>query len=126
MQNALESYRIKGRSFGLDSNIVGAYNNNPILNALTYDVEFTDVKVREYDAKVIVEITIIGVYSNRYATMTLESMFNYKKCITSYGVDAKCVYYRNECRMRKTAKCWGFKVLQADSNMSIVPLKDLN
>ena len=38
-----------------DGNIVGTYDDNPILNTIVYDVEFPDGAVKQYAANVIAE-----------------------------------------------------------------------
>ena len=51
----LRSPKIIGRSKDTAGNVVGTYDDKPMLNPLTYDVEFSDGEVREYSATVIAE-----------------------------------------------------------------------
>ena len=42
----LQTGRGKGRSVGIDGKVIGHYNDDPMLNTLTYEVEFQDGQVR--------------------------------------------------------------------------------
>jgi len=44
-----------GRARDMNGNIVGQYDDNALLNTLSYNVEFPDGEVREYGANVIAE-----------------------------------------------------------------------
>ena len=47
--------KVKKRSLASDGSIIGYYNNNLVLNTLTYDIKFPDREVREYTANIIAE-----------------------------------------------------------------------
>ena len=47
--------KVKRRALGLDRNMVGKYDNNPMLNSIMYEVEFADGTVKEYGANIIAE-----------------------------------------------------------------------
>ena len=49
----LRSTQVIGRTIGPDGKCAGTYDRNPIMNNITYDVEFPDGDVREYAASVI-------------------------------------------------------------------------
>ena len=55
--------KVKGIALSSDGSVIGTHNGNPILNALTYDVEFEDRDVRENIDNVIGK-----------------NMFNYNRC----------------------------------------------
>ena len=45
--------KVKGRTLSADGSSIGTCDGNPILNTLTYDVDFEDVDVRECMSNVI-------------------------------------------------------------------------
>ena len=47
--------KVKHRALGPDGNMVGKYDNNPMLNSIMYEVEFADGTVKEYGANIIAE-----------------------------------------------------------------------
>ena len=47
--------KVKRRDLGPDGNMVGKYDNNPMLNSIMYEVEFADRTVKEYGANIITE-----------------------------------------------------------------------
>ena len=47
--------KVKHQASGLDGNMVGKYDNNPMLNSIMYEVEFADRTVKEYGANIIAE-----------------------------------------------------------------------
>ena len=61
----IRSAKVIGRSKDADGNIVGTYDDNPMLNTLSYNVEFSDGEVREYSANIIAE--------NMYAQVDAQS-----------------------------------------------------
>lgn len=52
--------KIKMRHVDPDGQVTGEFNNNPLLNSIIYDVEFTDGSLKEYSANVLVE----NIYSS--------------------------------------------------------------
>ena len=44
-----------GRSKDDNRNVIGAYNENPLLNSIIYDVQFPDGEIKEYAANVITQ-----------------------------------------------------------------------
>ena len=67
------------RSKNDNDEIVGTYNENPILNTLVYDVEFPDGDVREYRANIIVENTYAQVDADRFAHTLVDHNSDYRK-----------------------------------------------
>jgi hypothetical protein len=67
------------------SNIVGTYDDNPILNTMVYDVEFPDgAAVKEYSANVIAE--------NMYAQVDSEGFqYNFLDLILDVATDDSAV-----------------------------------
>ena len=51
----LRKAKVVGRTKDGNGDVAGSYDHNPFLNALTYDVEFSDGEINEYSANVIAE-----------------------------------------------------------------------
>ena len=51
----LQKAKVIGRTKDDNGNVAGSYDPNPFLNALTYDVEFSDGEIKDYSANAIVE-----------------------------------------------------------------------
>ena len=67
------------RSIGPDGKIVGAFNENPMLNTLVYDVEFPDGTVKQYAANVIAENVLSQVDSEGHHNQTLDRIIPHEK-----------------------------------------------
>ena len=55
MGDLLVKGKVIGRSVEPDGTIIGSYDNNPMLNLFSYDVEFPFGQVKEYLANVLAE-----------------------------------------------------------------------
>ena len=53
--NGMMQGKVLRRAMSPDGKIPGRYDDNPVLNSLVYEVEFTDGSVREYAANLIAE-----------------------------------------------------------------------
>ena len=62
---------------GPEGIVVRKYDDNPILNSMTYKVEFIDGKVREYLANVIEENMLSRVDSEGFSTTMMEWIVDY-------------------------------------------------
>jgi hypothetical protein len=124
--NQLIRGKVKGRSLAPDGSIIGYYNDNPVLNTLTYDVEFPDGEVREYTANIIAENMLTRVDSDGHVTMALDCILDFEKDDTAYGTKDKYVYEKNgRRRLRKSTQGWKLKVLWKDGTTNFIPLKDI-
>ena len=45
--NLIQHGKVKGRTLSSDDSVIGTHDDNPLLSALTHDVEFEDGDVRE-------------------------------------------------------------------------------
>ena len=62
-----------------DINIIGKYDSNAMLYTMVYDVEFLDVTIREYGAKVIADNMYSQVYSEGFLHYILYGIFDFAK-----------------------------------------------
>ena len=58
--------KVVRRAIGEDGKVIGSPNDNPILNTLIYDVEFTDGVTKQYAANFIAENILSGVDKEGY------------------------------------------------------------
>ena len=65
------------QALGPEGIVAGKYDDNPILNSMTYEVEFVDGQVREYSANVIVENMLSRVDSEGFSTTMMEGIVDY-------------------------------------------------
>ena len=75
----VKSAKVKGRSKDSDGNIVGTYDNNPLLNSMLYDVEFPDGAVKKYAANTITQNMYEQVDGEGYSTSKVDSIVDYDK-----------------------------------------------
>ena len=105
------------RSKNDNGEIVGAYNANPMINTLVYDVEFFDGDVREYCA---------NVGSEGFAHTLLYHISDYKKDGNAIeNCDAYVVTKRGRKRLRKFTNGWHLKVAWKDGSSQWITLKIL-
>ena len=81
--------KVKERSLAPHSSIIGYYNDNPVLNALIYNVGVPDREVREYIVNIIAENILARVDSDGYVTIALDCILDFKKDETIYGIKDK-------------------------------------
>ena len=80
-----QTAKVMSRFKDVNGNIVGGYDDNPLLNTMVYDVEFPDGEIREYAANVIAENILSQVDENGYTTTMLDSILDYKKDGSAFG-----------------------------------------
>ncbi len=120
----LKSAKVIGRSKDSDGNVVGNYNENPHLNAMTYDVEFPDGEVREYAANVIAENMYAQVDADGHTHTMLDSILDYSKDGNAVEMDDMYVTTKSgNRRMRQTTNGWKLLVQWKDGSEQWIPLK---
>ena len=100
--------KVVGRSSDPEGNFVGNYNDNPIFNTFSYDVEFSDGAIREYAANIIAENMVSQVNKEGYSLVMLDNIIDYKKdpAVALSNDDAYVVTRRGVKRRRKTTAGW--------------------
>jgi len=63
----------------MNGNIVGEYDENPLLNTLSYNVEFSDGEVREHEANVIAENIYAQVDPDGCRQQLLDSILDHRR-----------------------------------------------
>jgi hypothetical protein len=109
-----------------DGRVAGTYNSNPILNTITYDVEFDDGEVLEYAANIIAENLLSQVDDEGFTITRLQSIVDHRK-----GDDAlsnENAFTTNRLgvkRLRKSTVGWSLKFRWHDDSEQWVPLSVL-
>ena len=75
--------KVLRKSVDENGQVIGVHNENPLLNTLVYDVEFSDGDVKKYAAKLIAENVLSQVDPNCYYTNTMEAILDHKRDGTS-------------------------------------------
>jgi len=74
----MESATVINKSKDKDSNYIGTYNSNPIIDTTVYDVLFQDGTVSQYSTNIIAE----NVYSQKdekgYRYRTLDHIYDHR------------------------------------------------
>ena len=114
------------RSIGPDGKIVGAFNENPILNTLVYDVEFLDGAVKQYAANVIAENVLNQVDSMGCHTQALDRIVLHERMGNAVSMkDSHITTKRGVRKPRQTTIGWRFLCEWKDGTSTWVPLKIL-
>ena len=120
----MQAAKVIRRSKDADGNIIGTYDDNPMLNSLVYDVEFPDGEIREYSANVIAENMFSQVDANGHQHTLLDSIIDFER--TPSAVDKSDMYITTKSgqrRLRQTTDGWNLLVLWKDGSQQWIPLK---
>ena len=71
--------KVFSKSVDENGQVIGAHNENPLLNTLVYDVQFPNGDVKNYAANLIAENFLSQVYPNGYYTNTMEAIMDHKR-----------------------------------------------
>ena len=83
--NKVTTGKVKSRALGSDGNMVGKYDNNPMLNPIMYEVEFAGGTVKEYGANIIAENILCQVDSEGFSLALMEGIVDFR-CDESVAV----------------------------------------
>jgi hypothetical protein len=122
----LRTAKVIGRSKTDDGEYIGTYDDNPLLNSMTYDVEFSDGEIREYSANIIAENMYSQVDANGHVHSLLDSIIDHSK--DEKAIDKDDMYTTTKSgqrRIRKSTQGWKLLVLWKDGSEQWIPLKIL-
>ncbi len=122
--NKLRKAKVIGRSKNDDGSVVGTYSDNPLINSIVYDVEFSDGEVREYAANVIAENILSQVDNDGYSLPIFDSILDSKRSATA-EIRSTVTTTSGRVRPTKTTHGWKILVLWKDGSESWVALKDM-
>ena len=115
--------KVKCRSKDGDGEIIGIYDNNPILNTMVYDVEFPDGEVREYSANTIAENIYAQVDTGGHSYNIMDGIVYYKKVDNAISKEDKYIVTKSgQRRLRKSTIGWKLSVAWKDGSEQWIPL----
>ena len=81
IQNAdeMEMGKVARQSLDADGRMTGTYHDNPFLNTIKYDVEFSNAQVKEYGANIIAENMLTQVDSDGYSLSLMDSIIDRRR-----------------------------------------------
>ena len=112
--------KVKRRALGPDGNMVGKYDNNPMLNSIMCEVEFADGTVKEYGANIITENMLPQVDSEGFSLALMEGIVDFR-CDESVAIPMEEKYIitkMGQKRLRKTMAGWDLLVHWKDESES--------
>ena len=77
LDNKIAMGKVVHQALGPEGIVVRKYDDNPILNSMTYEVEFINGQVREYLANLIAENMLSRVDSEGFSTTMMEGIVDY-------------------------------------------------
>ena len=119
--------KVARRIVGPSGEQIGAYNHQPMLNTMMYEVEFDDGQVKEYGATSIAENILSQVDDDGISSPLLQAITDYRKD-PSVAVSKKDRFVEDRNgrkRPRKTTKGWQLQVKWSDGGKSWLDLKIL-
>ena len=69
--------KVARQSLDADGRMTGTYHDNPFLNTITYEVEFSNGQVKEYGANIIAENMLTQVGSDGYSLSLMDSIIDH-------------------------------------------------
>jgi hypothetical protein len=116
----MKAARVTGRSTDEKGEINGKYNANPILNTLTYDVEFPNGEIKEDGANIIAENMLSQIDHNGHFSTKLDSILAYKR--TDKDISKADKYYVTKSgrkHLHKTTDGYRLQVQWQDGPMDV-------
>ena len=117
----------KQRKRDADGNLIGVYNENPILDSRAYEVEFQDRHVEEYTANLLAEAMFSRCDSNGHHILIIDKIIDHVKSSSAVSMDENEISEPDHRKQRPfcTTKGWHFCVSWKDGTSSWHSLKEL-
>ena len=112
------------RTVDANGNLIGTYNDNPILNTMVYDCAFPDGTTKEYAANLIAESIYNGVDYDGYANSSSYNIIAHKCSGDATRMEDKYFITKSGTkRMRQTTKGWSMLIEWTDGRRQWMDLK---
>ena len=105
----------------------GTYHDNPFLNTIAYDVEFSDGQVKEYGANIIAKNMLTQVDSDGYSLSLMDSIIDHLRD-PSQSIPMEDKYITTKSRqkwLQKTTKGWKLLIKWKDKSKAWINLADM-
>ena len=116
---------VVNRKRDLEGKLIGASNNNPILDTSVYEVEFEDGITEEYTANIIAESIYEQVDADGNTIHLIDEIIEHEKDCTAVDSDNRYFLHNGRHRMRETTRGWKLLVQWKDGTTTWMNLKDL-
>jgi len=119
--------KVTQRAVGPDGEQRGRYDENPILNSIVYEIEFTDGTIREYSANIIAENLLNQVDDDGFSTTMLKAIVDYQRddAVAVPQSEGYVITKSGQRRLRKTTSGWKLLVQWADDSETWIPLRHM-
>ena len=123
----MKAARVIGRSKNRDGNVIGSYNDNPLINTMVYDVEFPDGAIREYAANVIADNMYAQVDADGFSHAILSDILAFDKDeAVAVQMKDKYVYTKSgQKRLRTSTRGWKLLVSWKNGTEEWIPLSTM-
>ena len=119
----MKKAKVRGRTTDVDGEVKGSYNENPLLNTLSYDVVFDDGEVKEYSANVIAENMFSQVDQDGYHVQMLDSIVDHASEDDAVKKENQYITTRSGTkRLRKSTRGWNLLVKWQHGGGQWIPL----
>ena len=107
--------------------MTGTYHDNPFLNTITYDVEFSDGQVKEYGTNIIAKNMLTQVDSDGYSLSLMDSIIDHQRDPSqAISIEDKYITTKSgQKRLRKTMKGWKLLIKWKDKSKAWLNLADM-
>ena len=124
--NEMSMGKVARQSLDADGRTTGTYHDNPFLNTVMYDVEFSDGQVKEYGTNIITENMLTQVNSNGYSLSLMDSIVDHcKDPSEAIPIEEKYITTKNrKRRLCKTTKGWQLLIKWKDKSKVFADMKE--
>ena len=107
--------------------MTGTYHDNPFLNTVTYNVEFPNGQVKEYDTNIIAENMLTQVDLDGYSLSLMDSIIDHQRD-PSQAIPIEGKYITTKSRQKwlwKTTKGWRLLIKWKEKSEAWINLADM-
>ena len=125
--NEMAMGKVVRQSLDADGRMTGTYHDNPFLNTVTYDMEFSDGLVKEYGANIIAKNMLTQVDSDGYSLSLMDSIIDHNKD-PSQAIPIEDKYITTKSRQRRLCKAmkgWKLHIKWKDKSKVWINLADM-
>ena len=119
--------KVVRQSLDADGRMTGTYHNNPFLNTVTYNIEFSNGQVKEYGANIIAKNMLTQMDSDGYSLSLMDSIIDHHKDPSqAIPIEDKYITTKSgQRRLRKTMKGWKLHIKWKDKSKAWINLADM-
>ena len=125
--NKMSMGKVARQSLDTDGRMTGTYHDNPFLNTIMYDMEFSNGQVKEYGTNIITENMLTQVNSDGYSLSLMDSIVDHcKDPSEAIPIEEKYITTKSgQRRLCKTTKGWELLIKWKDKSNAWIKLADL-